>query len=165
METGQLVRQALAGDGDAFGVLIENHQRVAFALARQQAPIRADAEDITQEAFLRAYKHLGRLKKPELFAKWLYSIVINVARERRRAQRHTVPIESIPEIAGPNVDPAERAAMRELLTKVAELPGKYRVPLTMRYAEGLKYSEIGRILGVRETGARSLVHRARAMLR
>ena len=161
----ELVHQSLAGDRNAFGTLVELHQHIAFALARQQAPGRADAEDITQEAFLRAYTRLGSLKKPALFGKWLCSIVINVARERRRSGRRTVAIDSIPESPARNVDPAERAAVDELLARVAELPPKYRVPLTLRYSGGLQYSEIARILGIRESAARSRVHRARALLR
>lgn len=161
----QLVRQTLAGDRNAFGILVEAHQQVAFALACQQAAARADAEEIAQEAFLRAYRDLAKLRKPALFAKWLYSIVINVARERRRRQKPTVSIETVLDIPGPSVDPDERAALRELLARVAGLPEKYRVPLTLRYAEGLKYGEIADRLGIRETAARSRVHRARALLR
>ena len=63
------------------------------------------------------------------------------------------------------MDPEERAAIQELLARVAKLPTKYRLPLTLRYAKGLKYSEIGRMLGIRESAARSRVHRARALLR
>jgi len=163
--TGQLVRQTLAGDKDAFGNLVAAYRQVAFALARQQVPGRADAEDIVQEAFLRAYKQLAGLKNPNLFAKWLYSIVINVAREKRRRDRPTVPLESIPEIPGRTVDSAEKAAMQELLAQVAGLPPKYRVPLTLRYAGGLKYGEIAQQLGIGETAARSRVHRARKLLR
>lgn len=161
----QLVQQTLAGNKDAFCSLVETHQQAAFALAYQQSPTRADAEDITQEAFLRAYKQLGNLRKPALFPKWVYSIVMNVARERRRGQRPTVPIDAIPETAGANMDPAERAAIQDLLSQIAELPEKYRVPLTLRYAKGLKYREIAQQLGIRETAARSRVHRARALLR
>ncbi|MFC1462186.1 RNA polymerase sigma factor [Verrucomicrobiota bacterium] len=163
--TEQLVRQTLAGDKDAFGSLVEAHQQVAFALACQQAPGRADAEDILQEAFLRAYRRLAGLRNPALFPKWLYSIVINVARERRRRHKPTVPIESIPELPGHTVDPAERAALQELLARIANLPPKYRIPLTLRYASGLKYGEIARQLGIGETAARSRVHRARTLLR
>ena len=163
-QTQNLVQLALAGDKDAFGALVEAHQRTAFALAYQRTSNKADAEDITQEAFLRAYKYLARLRKPALFGKWLFTMVINVARERRRAHKPTVPLESIPERAGHNVDPTERAAMADLLAKVAKLPTKYRLPLALRYAEGLKYNEIARRLDIRESSARSRVHRARAML-
>ena len=165
MRTVELVRSARDGDRSAFAELVAAHQNAVFALACQHAPDRTEAEDITQETFLRAYRDLRKLRRPERFTAWVYGIALNVARERNRKARPLVPLESIPEPEAPAANNEGQRKEQRLLALVAELPDKYRVPLAMRYAQALAYDAIGKALGVAEPTARSLVHRARAMLR
>lgn len=163
-ECAELVQLALAGRKDAFVWLVELYQNVVYGLAYQNAPNPSDAEDIAQEAFLRAYRDLRKLRKPDRFGQWVCGIAVNVAREKTRARRITVPLDSIPEPAAENpTEPREEET--RLLAKVAALPEKYRVPLTLHYAGNMKYREIGRTIGISDITARSRVHRARAMLK
>lgn len=164
MLTAELVRKALDGDRSAFAELVATHQNAVFALACQHAPDRTEAEDITQEAFLRAYRDLRKLRKLERFTAWVYGIALNVAREQTRKAKPLIPLESIPEPPAPAANNEAQRKEQRLFALVAALPAKYRVPLTMRYVQALAYNAIGEALGVAEPTARSLVHRARAML-
>jgi len=98
-EQAELVRLALAGNKDAFVELIELHKDMVFGLAYQNSPDASEAEDTAQEAILRAYRDLRKLRAPERFGQWLYGITINVARERMRTSKLTVPLESAPNCA------------------------------------------------------------------
>ncbi len=164
-KTAELVQKTLEGDRSAFVELVKEHRGVVFAIARQHTRYGSQIEDAAQEAFLRAYRDLRKLRRPALFGKWLYGVALNVAREQARAVKPSVPLESIPEPAAEKTDPGEEQKKERLVAMVADLPDKYRVPLTMHYAGKLKYEEIGQSLGIVVSTARSLVHRARAMLR
>lgn len=164
-KTADLVRQAMSGDKSAFLSLVQLHKAITFSLIYQNAPTASDVEDIAQEAFLRAFQALPRLRSPELFGKWLYGIAMNVAREHRRERGPTVSLESIPDQAAPTPDAAEEDRENRLMLAVSQLPDKYRIPLTLFYVNDLNYHEIGRHIGVNSVTARSLVHRARAKLR
>ena len=73
----KLVSQTLAGDRDAFGVLVHKYQEMVYTYAFQKVRNEADAQDITQEIFLQAYRHLCQLRQPHLFRSWLYTIMSN----------------------------------------------------------------------------------------
>jgi RNA polymerase sigma-70 factor (ECF subfamily) len=164
-DAGELVRRSLAGDDGAFERLVEIHEHVVFSLAYQHSPDRSAAEDIAQEAFVRAYRNLGRLRKPSLFGRWLYGITVNVARERARGRKPTVSLESVRDRAAVQGRPEEEADADAVLGLVARLPDAYRIPLTLHYVRGLSYRVIGEQLGIAEATARSRVHRAREKLR
>ena len=71
------VSQTLAGDRDAFGVLVHKYQDMVYTYAFQKVRNEADSQDITQEVFLRAYRHLYQLRHPHRFRSWLYTIMSN----------------------------------------------------------------------------------------
>lgn len=158
--TEELVRRTLAGDKDAFVVLVNSVVRVVFGLARQHVPP-SDVEDVAQEAFLRAYRDLAKLKNPAQFKSWVCGIAVRVGQETARSGKRatTVPAQS------PDVPAGEDPASEKMVRLMAGLPEKYRVPLTMHYAGHMKYGDIALELGENESTVRSLVHRGRAMLR
>ena len=161
----RLVEAALSGDKLSFSLLVDKHQQIVISLARQRTLNSSDAEDIAQETFLRAYRDLRKLRQPERFASWLYRIAINVAHEWNRKNRRVLPLEIDPASPASSENPEEEHRRARLLTLVAELPEKYRVPLTLHYVKNMKYEEIAELLGLNESTARSHVHRAKAMLR
>jgi RNA polymerase sigma-70 factor (ECF subfamily) len=164
-DDAELVRLSLSSDKDAFGVLIRKHQDVVFSLAYQRLGDRGEAEDVSQEAFLRAYRNLNKLKSPTKFASWLYSIAVNTARERLRRRGTVIPFAHVPEPADPPAEEATSDRADRLLQAVGRLAPKYRIPLTLHYLKGLKYEEIAVVLGIAAASVRSRVHRAKAMLR
>ena len=93
----KLVSQTLAGDRDAFGVLVHKYQDMVYTYAYQKVRNVADSQDITQEVFLKAFRHLQKLRHPHLFRSWLYTIMSNeckrwLVRVMKR-RRHEIALE------------------------------------------------------------------------
>ena len=166
-----LVSQTLAGDRDAFGVLVHKYQEMVFAYAFQKLRNEVDAEDVTQEVFLRAFRNLYSLRHPHRFRSWLYTIMSNecnrwlarVAKTHRsevllahasdddlRVQPgHTVPTE------GWKVD---------LEQAIAALSDENRVAVSMFYMGDCTLKEISDFLGVSVNTVKTKLHRARQQL-
>ncbi len=101
-----LVARAKAGDVDAFGLLVQATQKMAYAVARGVLRDSMAAEDVTQQAYLRAFRRLGDLQDPSAFPGWLRRLVVTVAINERRGRRTTfVRLDDIPDV--PILDDAE----------------------------------------------------------
>jgi len=144
-----LVRRAQRGDDEAFLALVRRHQAAALRLAGRFLPQREDAEDVVQEAIVAAYRQLPRFRGEATFATWLGRIAVHLAlrvNRRRHSAARRGPADSTRYSAEP--DAAERLAVREA---VAELPERLRVPVVLRFYEGLSGQEIARLIGCRES--------------
>lgn len=149
-----LAERARAGDERAFAVLVARYRDVAFAYAYARLRQRDEAEDVVQEAFVRAFVALPRIRSSRCWAAWLMQIVRNLCNDAgRRRGRQTEPMQdewpddSPPLIVG--LLHEERG--RELQKAVADLPEKYRTPILMHYASGRTYREIALALDIPET--------------
>ena len=177
----ELVRLARAGGpsaGDAFGALVRRYQRMVYALALSLVRT-SDADDVAQEAFLRAFRNLDLLADPSKFGVWLRRITFGVAIDHVRADRtrngsvvaagereHSIdPLGDVPD---PSPSPLDRVQRREVVNSVLaaleRMPARYRVPLTLYHIDGLTHAKVARALGVPEGTVRSLVARARQKL-
>ena len=157
----ELVHQALAGDRHAFARLYDRYARLVRAVATDAGPTLA--EDVTQEAFLRAYRTLGSLRSPERFAPWLVGIARLVTREwRRRVPGERLPAE-VPGPEGPNAtdDLDEVAFLRTLL---ARLPDEERRAIQFFFLNGRNAVETARLLGRSRSGTYDLIGSALARL-
>lgn len=158
----ELVSKTLAGDREAFGKLVDRHRRTIFALALQRGFQQAEADDLTQEVFVKAYKGLDSLKEADGFARWLYGIAAHVAADAarvRKRRRDDVDLESVPEAQsapGALLD----TESNEVIRAMAELPEDQRMVLTLRYLEGLTPKEIAERLGEPRGTVRSRLHHA-----
>jgi RNA polymerase sigma factor (sigma-70 family) len=169
-----LVRRARFGDHDAFGALVTRHQRSALALARSLVFDDAEAEDLTQEALLRALRNLDLLADPEKFAPWLHRIVFGTCIDWLRAFRPGLyqssaatddDLLNLDSAAPTPLAVTERAELSERVARaLAELPEKYRVPFHLYHLDGLSHERVADALGVPIATVRSLVHRARSKL-
>lgn len=163
---GALVRATLDGEREAFGKLVERHRRTIFALALQRGFQAAEAEDVTQEVFVKAYSGLRSLNDPEGFAGWLYGIASHVAADSARFRKRRsgdVALESAPEPAAePPVMLTED--QDEVMRAIAQLPEAQRLVITLRYLEGLSPKEIAARLGQPRGTVRSHLHHALATL-
>jgi len=169
-----LVRAAQGGDHAAFTEIVRHFQRpiyrVAYALTRNAA----DADDLAQETFVRAYQAIGRFRVGEPLHPWLARIAVNLAYSlhRRRRRRPETSIEPLVEAgrqwAGDD-DPAERAAEAEQHRRLAEafagLSHEHQAVLALRVVEDLSYDDIAHALGVPTGTVMSRLSRARAELR
>ena len=175
-QDADLVLRTRAGDKDAYGDLVARYQGHVYGLAYSLVGDWANAQDIAQETFVRAYTNLDQLRDPARFAAWLRRVTFGVAMnwlkrfqpglfERLDGQ---VDLEEL-EIPDFEPGPAEVAEKRDLaeavLRAVASLPSKYRVPLTMFHLDGLSYEKVADFLDIPLGTAKSLIHRARRKLR
>src|SRR5262245_1728188 len=141
-----------------------------WIVARVKDPDLAD--DLCQEAFLRAFRKLSMLRDPDRFPAWLFKIAGNtlrdhLRREARRRKRITfVPdLEDVDRPVAPGDPLAKEEAAEKLLEAIRELPRKLRDPLLLRHSKDLSYREIARILGISENAVQVRVFRARRKLR
>ena len=148
-----LVRRTLGGDLGAFEELVERHREVVFRVAARIAG-RSDADDVSQDAFLRAFHRLGRFRGDASFRAWLLQITHNAAIDHL-ARRRPEPVDLDGEDDGHEHEvrrlPAERLESREridrLESKLRGLSPDGRVALVLRDVEGLSYDEIASITG------------------
>jgi RNA polymerase sigma-70 factor, ECF subfamily len=168
-----LVARAAAGDVAAFGALVERHNELAVRVgARLVGP--DDAQDVAQDAFLRAFHRMDELRDPKLFRPWLLRIVHNAAVDllQRRSRRARVESDESG-IEGEVAEPAERTPARlleereqrdRLARKLRLLRPEHRSVLVLRDLEGLSYEEIAVATGMPMGSVKGRLHRARAEL-
>lgn len=163
------VRRVLQGDVEAFEGIVRRWQRPLVNLAFRLCRDRGLAEDLAQEAFVKAYRGLPRWRGEGLFSTWLFALALNHCRSRlRRFRPPMVDIEEVPEVAVPpdgerEFDEAQRAGI--VRRAVADLPEIYRDAVALFYLQGESLEESAGILQVPQGTLKARLHRARAMLR
>ena len=170
MDDTELVRRAQRGDNIAFEQLVRRHQRYVFNVAYRVLNDYAEAEDMTQEAFLRAWRGLPGFRGQAQFTTWLYRIVHNLCLNRlprlKRELLQTEPLEEA--LTTPTPFQAELTEIREqmafLHTQLDQLPEKYRLVLTLRFLQRLSYEEIATALDLPIGTVKTHIHRARRLL-
>jgi RNA polymerase sigma-70 factor (ECF subfamily) len=177
----ELVAYAKAGRREAFAALMTRGNQRLFRVARSIVRDEAEAEDVLQEAYVRAFAKLAEFRGEASIYTWLTRIVINEARGRLRKRRDTVELEALEAAQGhdgtivmfPTVqgseDPerdAARTEMRRLLERaVDDLPEPFRVVFILREIEGATIAETSEALGVKAETVKTRLHRARRLLR
>jgi RNA polymerase sigma-70 factor, ECF subfamily len=167
----QLIELAREGDLDAFDSLVRQHFSRIYALLFRMIGNHEDAEDLTQETFLRAQSSLRWFRGEASFSTWLYRIAVHLSRDhfRKRARSERSLIESkAPEPRTAAEGPAEESARRELSlglrASLERLPHKLREAIILRTQEGMEYGEIAEVLAISPQTARVQVMKARRRL-
>ena len=179
-----LVRRCTAGDESAFTEIVNRYRGKIFGLTLNLLHNAADAEEITQDTFIRAYRGLDRFRGDSSLSTWLYRIALNLARNRywyffRRRRQHWVSLdrpltENSPAtfadvVAATDHDPAQETVTSEFTTLVAacmeRLDRRHREVLVMRNVLDLSYDEIARALNINVGTVKSRIARAREYLR
>lgn len=174
-----MIAAILAGNTQLYHDLIRPHERTVYMMALSYMKNEADAEDVAQEAFLKAFHNLGTFRAESKFSTWLISITLNEARGRLRRQT-AVRMESLDEPSDEEggVSPAllrdwreipsealERDEVRQLLQRaVAGLPEIYRRVFLLRDVEELSVNEAAEVLQISIASVKVRLHRARMML-
>ncbi len=176
----ELVRRALARDGDAFRTIMKTHNQRLYRIARGVCRNDSEAEDIVQEAYVRAFTHLQNFRGDSTLATWLSRIVINEALGRLRKQRRiadrstSIDSGSAAQIIQfplntSNDNPERMMAQRQILQLVERatdnLPDAFRTVFVARVIEGLSTDETAEVLGLRPETVKTRLHRARNLLR
>ncbi|MTW11172.1 sigma-70 family RNA polymerase sigma factor [Pseudoduganella eburnea] len=166
----ELVERARAGERAAFDLLVARYQRRLLRLVLRLLRDQAEAEDVVQETFLRAYRALPRFRGDAAFYTWLYRIALNgarstILRRRQRAAPHgLVPSQlpaPVPEIGTPESMLLSKQVMQTIDAALEALPLELRTVIALREIEGLSYEEIAQIMECPLGTVRSRIFRAR----
>jgi RNA polymerase sigma-70 factor (ECF subfamily) len=161
-EECELVRHCLRGDSRAVAALVERFQPEVYGLCVRLLHHRQDAEDVTQEVFLRVFRSLGRWDPGRPLRPWVMGITVNRCRTwlAQRARRPE-PVDYLQDTAaGPPADDSAELA-REIRAAVAELRGDYRSVFVLYHEQGYSYDDIAAALGRPVGTVKTWLHRAR----
>lgn len=171
----EVVRRVLAGAVDDFELLVERYQDRIYNLVWGMVRDPGQAEDVTQEVFVKTFRKLADFEQKSRFYTWIYRIAINRSldfiKSRDRARTHAVDVIHEIEPAAPteSTDPSAPLLEREFLEKMHEaleaVPPKFREILVLREVQGLSYDEIADVLGCSKGTVESRLFRARARLK
>lgn len=159
-----LVQAAQSGDIAAFEQIVRRHQAAVYRVALRMLGSRADAEDVTQETFVRAWRSLDRFRRQSALNTWLYRIVTRRCLDAIGARRTTEQLdaeyrESVAD--GPAGIVEQRERLEAVTRAIAGLPADQRVVLVLREFEGLSYDELADVLGTSVASVKGRLHRAR----
>jgi RNA polymerase sigma-70 factor (ECF subfamily) len=162
-----LVRRAAAGDTRAFEALYRDHVgRIYGTILRLVAMDRARAEELTQEAFVRAWQKLSSFRHESAFSTWLHRLSVNTALMSLRGKREMESVdEEGLELAAGGETPFCAAERGDLERAVSDLPPRARAVLVLHDVEGWKHEEISAELGMAVGSSKAQLHRARGLLR
>ena len=172
----ELVSLAQAGHREAFAAIMQRCNQRLFRVARGVVRDDAEAEDVVQEAYLRAFAKLDSFRAEAAILTWLTRITLNEAKERLRRRRPTVDVETLdtmgaqvilfPTGGGSPEQDASRAEIRRLLEEaVDDLPEAFRIVFIMREIEGCSVEETAENLGIVAATVKTRLHRAKTLLR
>ncbi len=162
-----------AGDADAFADLVARHRRQVFRLALSilGQGFSGEAEEVTQEVFLRVHHSLGSFRGEAAFGSWLYRIAFNAAINLKQRVRYRAPHlsdQSLAGLAAPGPDPHDQLASAHrrlaLAACIEELPDVYQSALRLHYWMGTPTAAIAELLDIPDNTVKSYLHRARRLL-
>src|SRR5437667_386277 len=172
LSDAEIVDLVLAGEQDAFAVLVERYKDAVQNLAYRMLSNATEAEDVTQEVFVRAYTQLATYKPAHKFSTWLLSIASHLAIDQLRRRRFlALPLEDVPFLewivdsgASPEQSTLQGEQQDEIQVYLQRLPGKYRAVIVLRYWYDFSYEEIARTLNLTPPLVKARLHRARELL-
>jgi RNA polymerase sigma-70 factor (ECF subfamily) len=165
VDDDELVRRARSGDREAFGMLVARHQQVAFRTAYAVCGDAAEAEDATQEAFVKAYRALWRFRRGAPWRPWLLRIVANEARNRRRSAGRREHLAAQAAAAAPPDPGLPDYTAGELTEALGRLEPPHREVILLRHVLELSEAETAIALGCRRGTVKSRLSRGLARLR
>ena len=177
-QEAEIVRRVLEGDADAFGAIVDEYQKNVYNLALRMTGNPEDAQDMSQEAFIKAFNSLASFRGDSKLSVWLYRIVSNVCLDflHSRKRRQTVSLNmddgeggsselEIPDLSAMPEEELNRRLTREAVRKgLLSLPEDQREILLLREIEGLSYDEIAQALELEAGTVKSRIFRARKRL-
>lgn len=165
---GVLVSRAQDGDSDAFEELVLRHYPGCLRYATRMLGNRADAEEVVQDTFVRAYRALPRYQPRDRFHAWLYRILINRCRTvGSRGLRSARRLHDYRVVVGPSVAPAPAVSdglLEPIMDAMFELSAEYREAFLLKYVEELSYEEMAELTGAGISALKMRVKRARERL-
>ncbi len=168
----EIVQSVLRGNKNDFALLVDKYKNRAFNLVRNLLKNEMDAEEVLQDAFVKAYKNLPRFRREAKFSTWFYKIVYNTAlsflkSKRRKIDDLTSTADSKMNLSDEYFNPVGGTESIELsiLKLIDGLPVRYSLVLILFYIDGLSLAEISSIFSASISSVKVLLHRARKLLR
>jgi len=179
MDDLKIIESCLLGNSQMFSRLIDNYKNMIYNLAYRMSNNPQEAEDISQETFLRAYQSLARFNPSYKFSTWLYQITLNIIRDRFKKKELNyvsldTPIETgdsefYPQPEDSTNNPEQIIAQKENIQAIQQaiysLPLKYREVIVLRHLQDLSYIEISNILKLPSGTVKIRLYRAREQLK
>jgi RNA polymerase sigma-70 factor (ECF subfamily) len=168
-DESQWVQEVLQGNKEAFAFIIDRYKQRIYAFIYRICRNKHDAQDWTQEVFIRAYRYLQSYRQDKPFSAWIYKIAVNTCNTQLQKKK-AYTRETIEEIPATNTtdSPEEKIVncerKKELQQALDQLPEHYRMVIMLRYMDDLSYKEIGEILQLPMTTVQNHLHRARKQL-
>jgi RNA polymerase sigma-70 factor (ECF subfamily) len=166
----ELVKQVQSGNKNAFNLLVVRHQNKVMNIVSRYVKNSGDVADVTQEAFIKAYRALPNFRGESAFYTWLYRIAVNSAKNYLTSQSRKPPASDVDaqeasDALRENASPEKTLLSQELQTKlfatIEQLPDDLRAAITLREIEGLSYEEIAAVMECPVGTVRSRIFRAR----
>ena len=178
-EESDLVARLKQGDESAFRTIVETRKNLVYNTALGLVQNAGDAEDITQEVFIKVYESVHQFKGESAFSTWLYRIAVTksleMIRNRKRKKRFAFITglfgednelrHDPPDFVHPGVQLDNRENASILFKAIAKLPENQRIAFTLHKVEGIPYQEISEVMKISVSAVESLIHRAKANLR
>lgn len=166
------IDKTMQGDTQAFGVLVERYQDFIFTVVLRMLKIREEAEEIAQDAFIKAFESLSSFRGESKFSSWLYSIAYRKALDRLRKNKKYVATELIEEITEGNLESIENALgyledqeRKQIIQEcIAQLPEEEAAIITFYYFEDQSVKEVAVITGLSEDNIKIKLYRSRKKL-
>ena len=171
-----LVHQSLQGDRDAFGALVRRYADQVLNVAYRMVGSRTEAEDLSQETFVAAYKALSHFRAEAKFSTWLYRIAVNKCKDWLKSKGHVVqqtdlegdPVDladRLPDHRTPEHALEQKELAGALEAAIGTLPVWYREAFILKHIEGLNYEEMSEVVGIAPDTLKMRVYKARVHLR
>jgi len=175
LSESEAIERAKQGDADAFEALYDLHKRRVYSLCLRMTANAAEAEDLTQEAFLQLFRKIGTFRGESAFSTWLHRMAVNVVLMRLRKKNLPIvplddPLESEEEtskkeLGGPDQKLAGSVDRMQIQRAVEALPPGYRTIFVLHDVEGYEHDEIANLVGCSIGNSKSQLHKARMKLR
>ncbi len=165
-DLNRLLENARAGDRSSFERILRIYEGIVFRTSCRILGNKEDAEDASQEVFLRLFRHLARFDPTRELSPWLYSITVNVCRDLLRKRPATLELIGNEVAEDPPEPSTDRSYEKRIMAMgLKSLPEKERTAIVLRDIEGLSTAEVARVLSSSETTVRSQICRARLKLK
>jgi RNA polymerase sigma-70 factor, ECF subfamily len=168
---GQVIEACRQGDRAAFQLLFETYKDKVFSIAvYSSGGDRAVADDVTQQIFLKLFTAIRQFRGDSEFTTWLYRLVVNACLDERRRSRRLLPLGETVAMSNPSdKKPQEKQYARLEISEavqaaIAELKPKFRLPILLKYVEGLSYEEIASVMGCSKGTVASRLNRGHSQL-
>ena len=169
--SGQVIEACQQGDRAAFQLLFETYKDKVFSIAvYSSGGDRAVADDVTQQTFLKLFTAIRQFRGDSEFTTWLYRLVVNACLDERRRRRRLLPWGETVAMRNPSdKKPQEKQYARREVSEavqaaIADLKPKFRLPILLKYIEGLSYEEIATVMGCSKGTVASRLNRGHSQL-